>query len=72
MLYLTTDGFADQQNPQNQKYGSRQLKNFLRDHAYLDPDQQKEALLEELRKHQAHEEQRDDISIIGVRIGFPW
>jgi ligand-binding sensor domain-containing protein/serine phosphatase RsbU (regulator of sigma subunit) len=71
MLYLTTDGFADQQNPQNQKYGTRRLKKFLRDHAYLSPAQQKQALLEELKKHRANEEQRDDISIIGIRLRFP-
>ncbi|MCK4761021.1 MAG: SpoIIE family protein phosphatase [Candidatus Aminicenantes bacterium] len=69
MLYLTTDGFADQQNPQNHRYGSRRLKEFLRDHAHLSAAQQKEALLEELRKHQGSEEQRDDITIIGIRIG---
>jgi ligand-binding sensor domain-containing protein/serine phosphatase RsbU (regulator of sigma subunit) len=71
MLYLTTDGFADQQNPQNQKYGTHRIKKFLRDHAYLNPAQQKEALLEELKKHQANEEQRDDITIIGISIGSP-
>jgi ligand-binding sensor domain-containing protein/serine phosphatase RsbU (regulator of sigma subunit) len=71
MIYLTTDGFADQQNPHNQKYGTRRLKKFLRDHAYLNPTQQKQALLEELKKYQGNEEQRDDISIIGIRIRFP-
>jgi ligand-binding sensor domain-containing protein/serine phosphatase RsbU (regulator of sigma subunit) len=71
MIYLTTDGFADQQNPHNQKYGTRRLKKFLQDHAYLNPTQQKETLLKELKKHQANEEQRDDISIIGIRLGFP-
>jgi len=71
MIYLTTDGFVDQQNPQNQKYGTHRLKKFLRDHAYLNPTQQKQALLEELKKYQGNEEQRDDISIIGIRIHFP-
>jgi ligand-binding sensor domain-containing protein/serine phosphatase RsbU (regulator of sigma subunit) len=71
MIYLTTDGFVDQQNPHNQKYGSHRLKKFLRNHAYLSPAQQKEALLEELKKHRGNEEQRDDISIIGIRIRFP-
>jgi serine phosphatase RsbU (regulator of sigma subunit) len=71
MIYLTTDGFADQQNPQNQKYGTHRLKKFLQGHAYLNPGQQKQALLEELQKYQANEEQRDDITIIGIRLGFP-
>jgi serine phosphatase RsbU (regulator of sigma subunit) len=68
MLYLTTDGFADQHNPQNQKYGSRRLKKFLRDNAHLSTALQKGVLLEELKTHRANEEQRDDITIIGIRI----
>jgi ligand-binding sensor domain-containing protein/serine phosphatase RsbU (regulator of sigma subunit) len=72
MLYLTTDGFADQHNPQNQKYGSRRLKKFLKDHAHLNTVQQKAALVEELKKHRANEEQRDDITIIGIHIPMPF
>jgi ligand-binding sensor domain-containing protein/serine phosphatase RsbU (regulator of sigma subunit) len=68
MIYLTTDGFADQHNPRNQKYGSHQLKQFLQSIAALPVVQQEEALLEELDKHQANEEQRDDITIIGIRL----
>jgi serine phosphatase RsbU (regulator of sigma subunit) len=72
MLYLTTDGFADQHNPQNQKYGSLRLKKFLKDNAHLNTIQQKAALLEELKKHRANEEQRDDITIIGIHIPMPF
>lgn len=68
MLYLTTDGYADQNNPGNEKYGSRRLKQFLRDNAHLSPVQQKNALIKELKDHRLDEEQRDDISIIGMRI----
>ena len=71
MLYLTTDGFADQHNAQNKKYGSRRLKKFLRDHAHLSTVRQKEMLLEELKKYRGSEEQRDDITIIGIRLRIP-
>lgn len=68
MLYLTSDGFADQHNPGDRKYGSRRLKKFLKDNAYLSAFRQKEALLKELKKHQDDVEQRDDITIIGIRV----
>jgi len=68
VIYLTTDGFADQHNPGNRKYGSRHFKQFLRSIASLPMAQQKEALLKELDRHQANEEQRDDITIIGIRV----
>jgi ligand-binding sensor domain-containing protein/serine phosphatase RsbU (regulator of sigma subunit) len=68
MLYLTTDGFADQHNPENKRYGSSRLKNFLQGIAHLNMEEQKEALLKELKKHQAYVEQRDDITIVGLQI----
>ena len=49
-FYLTTDGFVDQNDSKNKKYGSRRLKQFLREHAHLDMAQQKAALL--VRKKQ--------------------
>lgn len=71
VVYLTTDGFVDQNNSDNKKYGSRRLKQFLRDHAHLGMVQQKEALLEELKIHQGTQEQRDDITIIGIKLDRP-
>lgn len=68
MIYITTDGFADQHNPQNQKFGTRRLREFLRDNAHLNASQQKEALVKALETHQANEEQRDDITVIGIRL----
>lgn len=67
-LYLTTDGFTDQHNVEDKKYGSRHLKKFLRSNEHLNAILQKEALLNELRDHQSGVEQRDDITIIGIRI----
>ncbi len=68
MLYLTSDGYADQHNPGNKKYGSRRLRQFLRDIAHLSTAAQQKALMEALKNHRLDEEQRDDISIIGLRI----
>jgi ligand-binding sensor domain-containing protein/serine phosphatase RsbU (regulator of sigma subunit) len=68
MIYLKTDGFADQHDPLNHKYGSRRLKEFFQTHAHLSADQQEDVLLKELQRHQANEEQRDDITILGIRL----
>jgi len=70
-LYLTTDGFAHQNNPAGKKYGSLRLKRFLHANARFGMDRQKAALAEELKSHQGSEEQRDDITIIGVKLGKP-
>lgn len=67
IIYLTTDGLADQNNSKGIKYGSRRLKEFLLEHSKLSLSEQKEALLIDLNKFQGYEPQRDDILIIGIR-----
>ncbi|MCK4358181.1 MAG: PAS domain S-box protein [Candidatus Cloacimonetes bacterium] len=67
IIYLTTDGLADQNNSKGIKYGSRRLKEFLLEHSKLSLSEQKEALLIDLNKFQGDEPQRDDILIIGIR-----
>ncbi len=68
ILYLTTDGFADQHNTENKKYGSPRLKQFLRANAHLPMKKQEEAIMRELKNHQAGENQRDDITVIGIKL----
>jgi serine phosphatase RsbU (regulator of sigma subunit) len=68
VIYLTSDGYADQNNSQNEKYGSLRLKQFLRANGHLSMKQQKDALLRELANHQDSEDQRDDITIIGIKL----
>lgn len=68
VLYLTSDGFADQNNRENKKYGSLRLKQFLHSNAHLPMKQQEDALLRELTNHQGTEEQRDDITVIGIKL----
>ncbi len=68
MLYLTTDGMVDQNDFLRKKYGTTRFTKTLSEIAYLPMISQKEALIYELENHQAAEEQRDDITILGVRI----
>ena len=68
-FYLFTDGLADQHNPQRKKFGSKQLKELLVENHHKNMEEQKNNLLEKLKLHQGKEQQRDDISFMGFRIG---
>ncbi len=68
MLYLFSDGFADQPNPQNQKFGTLLLKETLLAIAPLPLAEQQKTLENLLDQHQQRCPQRDDISMMGVRV----
>ncbi len=68
LIYLTTDGFADQPNPERKKIGSVQLQKVLEKNALHIITKQKIELLSLLRKHKQESAQVDDISLIGIRI----
>ena len=68
MIYLTTDGYVDQNNNKQEKFGTPKLLRLLQEISDLKPYQQKEKMEHDLDLHQRGEEQRDDISMIGIRI----
>jgi serine phosphatase RsbU (regulator of sigma subunit) len=68
MVYLTSDGFGDQQNEENVKFGTLQLKQTLLDVSRLHASIQKVQLEKALDAHQKKASQRDDISLMGVRL----
>jgi serine phosphatase RsbU (regulator of sigma subunit) len=68
MLYLTTDGFADQANDKKEAFGTKRLKQTLTSLAHKSAETQKEALLSQMASHQGSENQRDDITILGIRL----
>ncbi len=68
MLYLTTDGYADQSNPQSERYGAHRLRNKLLEVAPMTCTGQRFALEKELLHFQQNERQRDDITMLGVRV----
>jgi serine phosphatase RsbU (regulator of sigma subunit) len=68
VLYLSSDGLVDQHNPGDKKFGSPRLKRFLHHHAHLPMPGQKKALLKELSDHRGNENQRDDITLIGIKL----
>jgi serine phosphatase RsbU (regulator of sigma subunit) len=67
-VYLTSDGFSDQPNMQGKKFGSKWLKETFSLIASHSMSEQKSKLVNLLENHQWNEDQRDDITIIGIRI----
>ena len=68
MLYLCSDGLADQPDPNGTKFSSKQVKDLLADIASQSAADQERQILSRLQAHQQGEPQRDDITIIGVRV----
>jgi serine phosphatase RsbU (regulator of sigma subunit) len=67
-IYFTTDGYSDQNNTKRESMGSAFFKEFLRTIYQENAAKQHELLLKKLKDHQGNEEQRDDISVIGVKL----
>ncbi len=68
MIYLTSDGYADQPNSKGKKIGSLQLQETLKNIASLPAQKQKQELTDMLLVHQGDTKQRDDIAIMGIRV----
>ncbi len=68
ILYLTSDGFIDQNNPKGRKYGSTKLYKFLQTIGKESIEKQKTLLENELDKHQQTVNQRDDIAFMGIKL----
>lgn len=68
MIYLSSDGLQDQNNRDNRKIGSIRLKHVLQENYNLELQSQKEALASLLYKHQDGIEQRDDITVVGIKV----
>jgi serine phosphatase RsbU (regulator of sigma subunit) len=68
MLYLTSDGYQDQPNPQRKRLGSQKMLTVLQENAQKHCTTQKEALEKLLDSHQQDTLQVDDITILGVRL----
>ncbi|MBL4710126.1 MAG: SpoIIE family protein phosphatase [Flavobacteriales bacterium] len=69
MLYLTSDGFADQFGGiKNKKFMVNRLKNLLVLIHELDEVEQKAAIRQTIEEWKGKEEQVDDITIMGVKV----
>ncbi len=67
-IYMTTDGFIDQANPQRERFGSKRLRKLISELHHLTMGEQGKQFEKALDQHQQDTEQRDDINFIGIRI----
>jgi serine phosphatase RsbU (regulator of sigma subunit) len=67
-LYLSTDGIIDQNGPDRRRFGSNRLESLLSDCFNLSIKEQEEIINKELSNFMQSEEQRDDITLLGLRI----
>lgn len=68
ILYLSSDGLTDQNNSERKRFGRNKLKEIILNNVGEPMEVQKEILEEALHEFQQDEEQRDDITLIGIKI----
>ena len=68
-LYLFSDGFADQCDEKLNKFGSRNLIQLLESISNITSmKKQRQTVLNTLESHMGKAEQRDDITLLGIRL----
>lgn len=67
-FYLLSDGIIDQNNHERKRFGTKHLQRILSENRNKTMKEQKNEIETALNIWQADEEQRDDITIVGVKI----
>lgn len=67
-VYLTTDGYVDQPDPEDRRYGTRRFEALLAANGGRPIAVQERELIAALSVHQGPAEQRDDITVLGWRV----
>lgn len=67
VLYLSTDGYIDQNNSKRKKIGTPGLTRLIKKVAKLSMQEQNEHLLKNFFDFKKEEAQRDDITILGIK-----
>ena len=68
MIYLFSDGIVDQNGPDRKKFGRLRLEETMIDCAKLEPEKQKEIFDKRLHEYMNNEDQRDDITLMGIKV----
>ena len=69
-IYLFSDGYADQfGGPQRAKFKYRAFRQLLLDHADEPHQKQLQALEETIIEWQGDNEQIDDMTVVGLKVG---
>jgi serine phosphatase RsbU (regulator of sigma subunit) len=68
IVFLCTDGYIDQSNDARKRLGTKLFTEYLLEFAELPMKEFKNQLEDKLKEWQGTQNQRDDISVIGIRI----
>lgn len=67
-IYLTTDGIVDQNKPHGKRFGTRRLIEEICKHGHLTMTEQKKLFENIIDNYKQHLPQRDDMTMIGIRL----
>lgn len=67
-LYMSTDGIIDQNGPDRKRFGSKRFEEMIIGNCSLSIKEQSEKMNKEIDDFMQSEEQRDDITLLGLRI----
>ena len=67
-IYLFSDGFSDQNGPDREKFGRDNMLQLLQKNNNQNLTEQRQKLDEALTLHMNSSEQRDDITVIGIKL----
>ncbi len=62
---MATDGFADQLDVNNRRFGNRRLRNLLKDISHLPFEKQRKMLTEAYEAHKGTNQRQDDVTVAG-------
>jgi serine phosphatase RsbU (regulator of sigma subunit) len=68
LLYLSTDGIIDQNGPDRSRFGSNRLEEILFKYSKYSMTEQEYNIRQEIERFRQNEEQRDDITLIGLKV----
>ena len=68
LLYLSTDGIVDQPSPERIRFGSMRFINLLKKVGGQPLDIQKNVIEQAVLDYQDYEQQRDDVTFIGLKV----
>jgi len=67
-LYLSTDGIIDQNGPDRSRFGTNRLEEILFKYSKYPMEEQEYSIRQEIERFRHNEEQRDDITLMGIKI----
>lgn len=68
ILYFTTDGFIDQNSPDRVRFNKKRFRSLIEEVYQQSIQTQRNGFEKTLADHQKSAEQRDDITVIGIKI----